>query len=214
MRKLLLIVGAILLLSCQAWAAAPLAPGVTHVDDYTLAGEKNFLDGYAAFNDDDTINAVVEIPTGDLDKWEVRDDGRMIWELKEGKPRVVKYLGYPGNYGMIPRTRGGDKDPLDVIVLGPAQPRGAVVKAKLLGVLKMLDKGEVDDKLVAVLAGSPLAAVDSVDQLEDTFPGVVKILTLWFENYKGPGKMVVKGASDRHEAEETLKAAMELFEKK
>ena len=46
------------------------------------------------------------------------------------KPREVKYLGYPGNYGMIPRTLlpkelGGDGDPLDVIVLGPAVERGS-----------------------------------------------------------------------------------------
>ena len=59
----------------------------------------------------------------------------MIWEFKDGKPRIVKYLGYPGNYGMVPKTLlpenlGGDGDPLDVIVLGPQVERGSVIKCK------------------------------------------------------------------------------------
>ena len=214
MRKLIAVLFVMLLVSGPAWAEAPLAKGVTHVDAYTLAGEKNFLNGYAARNDDNTINAVVEIPTGDLSKWEVRDDGRMIWELKEGNPRIVKYLGYPGNYGMIPRTLGGDKDPLDVLVLGVAQPRGAVVKARLLGVLRMTDRGETDDKLLAVLDSSPLAGANDLKELEEKFPGVVKIVTLWFENYKGKGKMQLNGLGDKDEAEKVLEEAMEHFGRK
>jgi len=53
-----------------------------------------------------------------------KPDGIMKWAFEDGKPRVIKYLAYPGNYGMIPRTLlpkelGGDGDPLDIIMLGP-----------------------------------------------------------------------------------------------
>ena len=74
---------------------------------------------------------MIEIPTGTTAKWEVvKPSGELRWEFDQGRPRVVRYLGYPGNYGMIPRTllpkeEGGDGDPLDVVVLGPAVPRGS-----------------------------------------------------------------------------------------
>ena len=48
---------------------------------------------------------MVEIPAGSNDKWEVdKTSGALYWEQEDGKPRVVQYLAYPGNYGMIPRT--------------------------------------------------------------------------------------------------------------
>ena len=75
------------------------------------------------------MHGIVEIPAGACEKWEVKLDGVMRWDMKDGKPRHVKYLGYPCNYGMVPRTMlgkelGGDGDPLDVLMLGPAVPRG------------------------------------------------------------------------------------------
>ncbi|MCK5820516.1 MAG: inorganic diphosphatase [Bacteroidales bacterium] len=135
------------------------------VDSLTLIGEKHFVSGYEPLMEDGKIQAVVEIPAGTLDKWEVdKETGYLKWEIRDGKPRVVQYLGYPGNYGMIPRTllskeSGGDGDPLDVIVLGQPVERGSIVKAQLIGVLKLLDGGEQDDKLIAVLDGSPFSGI-------------------------------------------------------
>ena len=65
-----------------------------------IIGERSFLDGYAPVNADGTINVVVEIPAGTNAKWEVcNPDGAMEWELVNGRPRIVNYLPYPGNYG-------------------------------------------------------------------------------------------------------------------
>ena len=48
------------------------------------------------------VNAVVEIPSGTLEKWEVnKASGQVSWEKRNNAGRVVNYLGYPGNYGMI-----------------------------------------------------------------------------------------------------------------
>ncbi len=193
------------------------APGLKAVDHYTLVGSKHLLTGYEALNTDGDINVVVEIPTGTTAKWQVTpDDGALKWEFKNGKPRIVKYLGYPGNYGMIPRTLlpeelGGDGDPLDVIVLGPAVHRGSVVKAKLLGVLKYLDAGEQDDKLFAVLFDTPLYEANSLKELDEKFPGVTSIIEIWFSHYKGPGIMEFKGYGDKKEAREILNAAIKAF---
>jgi inorganic pyrophosphatase len=55
----------------------------------------------------------------------------------------------PGTF--LPTDLGGDCDPLDVIVLGDANSRGEVICARLIGVLRMTDDGEQDDKLISVL---------------------------------------------------------------
>ena len=76
---------------------------------------------------------LLEIPAGTKQKWEVnKNSGLLEWEEKNGKKRIVKFLGYLGNYGFIPQTLGGDGDPLDVIDLDESKPRGSVVETKLL----------------------------------------------------------------------------------
>ena len=194
-----------------------IAPGLKLVDEYTIAGDKSFLTGYAAQNADGTINVVVEIPAGTTAKWEAtKPDGRLEWEFKNGKPRVVKYLGYPGNYGMVPQTLlpeelGGDGDPLDVIVLGPTISRGAVVKAKAVGVLKMLDGGEQDHKILVVTKNSPFYAANNLKELREKHQGVIEITEIWFVNYKGPGKIKSLGYGDVDEAGRIIKAAIDAF---
>ncbi|NQX99071.1 MAG: inorganic diphosphatase, partial [Flavobacteriales bacterium] len=122
----------------------------------------------------------------------------------------------PGNYGMIPKTilpkkLGGDGDPLDVIVLGPPVNRGTVVKAKLIGVLKLLDNGEQDDKLIAVMTKTPFYNANSLNELDQQFNGVTRILETFFSNYKGPGQMKSLGLADEKEAKKVLKYAIEEY---
>jgi inorganic pyrophosphatase len=193
------------------------APGTVMVDAYTLKAEKNLLTGYEPRNPDGTLNVVVEIPTGTTAKWEVtKPSGELRWEFKMGRPRVVRYLGYPANYGMVPRTLlskedGGDGDPIDVIVLGPAVPRGSVLRARAIGVLKLLDRGERDDKILAVLDGDPLAEATSVRELDERFPGVTRIIETWFESYKGPGELEAEGFDGPEAAIEIIQAAAAAF---
>ena len=183
-------------------------------DAFTIAGKHNYVSGYEAVFKDGDVNVVVEIPTGSVEKWEVdKASGHLKWELEDGTPRKVDYLGYPGNYGMIPKTllpkeSGGDGDPLDVIVLGPAVPRGSVIKCKLIGVLRLIDRGEQDDKLIAVMEDTPFYSVDSIAELDADFVGASEIIELWFANYKGPGKMRSLGFADQDAAKEILSAAM------
>ncbi len=119
-----------LALAATAFAPALAAEGVTpHVS--VLRGEANFLTDYDPINLDGTVNAVIEIPAGTTAKYETtKDTGMLELEQKNGKPRFVQYLGYPCNYGLIPRSmlpksKGGDGDPLDVCVLGPTVPIGS-----------------------------------------------------------------------------------------
>ena len=184
---------------------------------YTLISEKNYVSGYEPLYDDGEVNVVVEIPAGTNAKWEVdKPSGTMKWEFVNGQPRIVDYLGYPGNYGMIPKTfyspeMGGDGDPLDVIVLGPAVERGSVVKCKIIGVLEMLDRGEQDDKLIAVQPKTHFYYLDDIDELKSDYKGIVEILKVWFENYKGEGYVEVMGYGNREKAEEILNNAINCY---
>jgi inorganic pyrophosphatase len=159
-----------------------------------LRGEKNYLSGYDPINLDGTYNVVIEIPAGTTAKYETnKDSGMLELEQKGGAPRYVQYLGYPVNYGAIPRSvllksKGGDGDSVDVLVLGPAVPRGAVVRGRVIGVLSLVDTGELDDKAIVVMENSPFAKVKSVADLDAKFPGVTSILQTWFTSYKGYGK--------------------------
>jgi inorganic pyrophosphatase len=189
----------------------------TTIDPYTIIGEHHYLHGYEAKTTEGNINVVVEIPTGSVDKWEVdKTDGSMKWEMLEDGPRKVNYLGYPGNYGMIPKTYlpkdlGGDGDPLDIIVLGPAVERGSIVECKIIGVIELLDRGEQDDKLIAVMKGTPFFSVNSIAELNQSFNGALDIVTTWFANYKGVGKMEIQKIAEKERAEEILEASIEAY---
>ena len=188
-----------------------------------LQGEKNYLTGYPALNVDGTVNVVIEIPAGHTAKYEVnKKTGMLELEQKNGKPRFVKYVGYPGNYGMIPRTilpkdQGGDGDPMDVIVLGPSVPIGSIVKARPIGVLDLLDGGEKDYKILMVQEGSPLAVCDSINDLDEKFPGITTIVKTWFTSYKGRDekgnfKLEAKGFMGKGKAIQLLGDSILAFE--
>ncbi len=179
------------------WALAP-APAAAQdaAAPYVsvLRGEKNFLSGYDPINRDGTYNVVIEIPAGTTAKYETNArTGMLELEQKNGAPRYVQYLGYPVNYGAIPRSvmlksKGGDGDSVDALVLGPSVPRGSVVRGRIIGLLSLVDTGEADDKAVIVMENSPFAKVKSIPDLEAKFPGVTTILQTWFTSYKGYGK--------------------------
>jgi inorganic pyrophosphatase len=98
------------------------------------------------------VTAVVEIPRGSRNKYEL-DKESGLFRLD----RVLySAVHYPGDYGFVPRTLHEDGDPLDILVRinEPTFP-GCQIEARPIGVLKMLDRGEPDDKILAVPASDP-----------------------------------------------------------
>jgi len=173
----------------------------------------NFIRDFPALNNDGAINVIIEIPAGTNAKFQtLPDTGKMEWELKNGKPRVIDYITYIGNYGTVPRTAGGDGDPLDCMTLGKFVLRATVQPAKLIGVMRCVDKGEVDDKLVAVLPGTGLYSCNSIAELQTKYPGVLEIMQTYYENYKGPGAMQVLGFDEVDVAWEIFNAAVAAYQ--
>lgn len=229
MRKLTTLPAAALLMAGAAQAetigglahadTARPAAGLNQTDEYNLVADHDLL-AQDPVAEDGLVKAIIEIPTGTSAKWEISKDNpnTVFWEFRNDAPRIVNYLGYPGNYGSIPGTdlpqeQGGDGDPLDVLVLGQAVPRGETIPVRVIGVLKMLDGGEQDDKLIAVLPGdSPFAGIESMTQLDAEFPGVSQIVDLWFTHYKGPdGGMESQGFQDADTARAVLDEAIAYY---
>lgn len=157
------------------------------------------------------VSAVIEIPKGSKLKYELDKASGLIKVDRVLFSSVV----YPANYGFIPKTYCDDHDPLDVLVLGqePVVPL-AVMRAKIIGVMRMQDQGESDDKLIAVHADDPeYAPYESINDLPEHRMKEVK---RFFEDYKAleNKKVVVEGFLDRKEALGILKSALEFYESK
>src|SRR5438045_8834882 len=98
------------------------------------------------------FRAIVEIPKGSKVKYEL--------DKRTGLLRVDRVLHssvhYPANYGFIPQTYAEDGDPLDVLVLGQEMVFPlCIMKARAIGLMRMVDQGEPDDKVVAVHVDDP-----------------------------------------------------------
>lgn len=163
---------------------------------------------------DGQYQAVIEIPAGTLEKWQTdAATGVFYHDVKGGKPRVIDFLPYPFNYGFIPQTllpkeQGGDGDPTDVLVLSPARQRGAICPVRIVGALKLMERGENDTKILALEADEgPFQDVNDMVDLFLRYPGALEILRLWFEGYKGPGTFLFGGYATRQEAVSLIELA-------
>ena len=146
------------------------------------------------------LTAIVEIAAGEDAKYELQPNGRL---------KLIRFIPgsrvFPGSYGEIPESLAEDGDPLDVLILaqGRAIRPGVEVDVVPLGMLKLVDSGEKDWKLIATLAGGGAG----VDVLNDE-----KKATIWdfFEHYKDlePSKTaIVEEWHDRAAAWDAITAA-------
>jgi inorganic pyrophosphatase len=208
--------------------ASSSSSSVTYINEFTLRGEKNFISGYEIRNANGTYNMAVEIPTGTNHKWETctidslanlsaypgcTAAGReMVVEVADGKPRLINYLGSLGNYGAMPKTLSGDGDPLDAVAIGQPLERGTVIAVKVVGLLRCIDSGEGDDKVIAIAPSSPLyASVSTAGDLERLAPKAAEILRVWYESYKGPGVVTCQPLSDERDAARYIEDAAQRY---
>ena len=156
------------------------------------------------------INVVIEIPTGSNHKIEW-DRKRACFMLDRIEPMA---FAKPCNYGFIPQTLDEDGDELDVLVITD-QPltTGIYVKARVLGVMKFVDDGEVDDKIIAVVDDDRNNG-DMIKTLEDIPKRTIEQLEFHFNHYKDlkkPGSTEVKGFFGLDEAKKVIAASIERY---
>ncbi len=183
---------------------------------FSCNNNSNIFNNTPAINDG-CVNAIIEISSGEIEKWELnKKSGEIERDSIDGLPRTINYLGYPANYGMVPQTiltkeKGGDGDPLDIIVIGEPVLKGKIIKCKIIGVLKLLDRNEKDDKLIAIAENSSLSSINSMEELNEKNNGISKILEIWFSNYKGSNKVISQGYGDQKEALIILNASIKEY---
>jgi inorganic pyrophosphatase len=153
----------------------------------------------------------VEIPAGSIIKYEINDEGLVFVDRFQSMP-----VAYPANYGSMPRTLAGDGDPLDALVLTrePLHP-GVLVKFRPIGVLRMLDGGKHDEKIIGV----------PTDKVDPTYAGIRDLADLpqmerdrieaFFRVYKelpkGNNPVQLDGFGDAAEAKALIRTSLARF---
>ncbi len=125
------------------------------------------------------VNAVIEIPRGDTNKYEY-DKELHVFRLDRN---LYSPVHYPGDYGFIPSTLSLDGDPLDVLVLvDDASFTGCVMTVRPIGVLKMIDQSSEDEKILAVGINNPI--LKDVTDYDGLYPHVLRGVEHFFSIYK------------------------------
>ncbi len=154
--------------------------------------------------------SVIEIPKGSKKKYEL--------DKRSGLIRLDRILftstHYPSNYGFIPKTLAEDNDPLDVLVLcSEVLDPLTIVECYAIGVVTMIDKGEVDEKIIAIPFRDP---VYSGYRDVSTLPQhMLQEISHFFEVYKAleHSETSVKKILDREQAAEIITKCMKAYEK-
>ena len=165
----------------------------------------NLLHILEAFTDESKaiVNTIIELNSNTINKYE------LITETGHLKLDRVGYssLAYPFAYGCIPRTWDEDGDPLDIEIVNVTEPLipGSIVEARIIGVMKFDDGGEVDDKVIAVLSDDK--RMDHIKTFEDLGEHWLKETTYYWEHYKDlkkPGTCKVNGFFGVNIAQEVI----------
>lgn len=163
--------------------------------------------------DDGLVNVVVEIPTGSSHKIEW-NRSLAVFQLDRVEPSI---FAKPTNYGFIPQTLDEDGDELDALIItNEPLATGVFLEAKIIGVLKFEDDGEVDDKVVVVPADDRNTG-NAINSLEDLPKRLLEQIEHHFTHYKDlkkPGSTIVKGWGDISEAKQIIHESIERWEKK
>ncbi len=154
------------------------------------------------------FNAVIEIPKGSSCKYEM--------DKYTGLLRLDRVLytstHYPANYGFIPRTYADDGDPLDVLVLceQPIYPM-TLMRVYPIGVMRMIDSGALDDKIIAVPFSDP--TYNHIQTIDELPPHIFDEIMHFFSVYKQleNKQTAVKELFGPAEAKQIIQSCIELY---
>lgn len=157
----------------------------------------------------DAVNALIEIPRGSKIKYEI--------DKPSGLLRVDRVLHssvhYPANYGFIPRSYCGDGDPLDILVLcSESVAPMSIIVGRPIGMVRMLDRNEADDKIIAVHLHDP--AFNEYREIEQLPRHLAREIQRFFLDYKqleARKDIVAEEPVGRLEAERVIAEALELY---
>lgn len=166
-----------------------------------------------SFSSDGHLQGVIEIPAGTNTKYEYNKQLLKFQpDIRDGLLRRVDFMSYPVNYGFIPSTRmdkdrGGDGDPLDVLLLAEHVPTGTVVAVQPIGLLLLEDLGELDHKVLAIPVDPSKRIIRATDwaSFQRDYSPIRHILEQFFMYYDGIGTMKIMGWADENAAIQEVK---------
>jgi inorganic pyrophosphatase len=154
------------------------------------------------------VNAIVEIPKGRRNKFEV--------DKKTGLIRLDRYLysssHYPGDYGFIPQTLAEDGDALDILVMvNEPTFSGCLIEARVVGLFRMKDRGVHDFKILGVPHTDPLFA--EYQNLRDAPSHFLREVEHFFATYKQLEGITIEtmGWATAQDAMAEVRASLERF---
>lgn len=161
---------------------------------------------------DGVVHMIVEINKGSITKYELITETGMLKVDRVG----YSSLAYPFTYGAIPRSQDEDNDPLDIELVGVTENLvpGCLLEARVVGLMEMIDGGEVDDKIIAVPNDDK--RFDHIQNLSDIPEYFIKETRYYWEHYKDlkkPGTVEVKDFKDKEAAIAIIKKCQEVYEK-
>lgn len=163
--------------------------------------------------DNGLANVVIEIPAGSSHKIEWNRN-LAAFQLDRVDPAI---FAKPTNYGFIPQTLDEDGDELDALVItSEPLPTGIFLEAKIIGVMKFEDDGEVDDKIVFVPADERNNG-NAINTLEDLPKQLLNQIEFHFNHYKDlkkAGTTIVKGWGNIEEAQAVIHQSIERWNSK
>lgn len=167
-----------------------------------------------AITQENTINAVIEIPAGTNKKIEFEEaTSQFKIDSRNGEERIIQYLPYIGNYGYVPNTKtkieqDGDGDAVDILVIAEHTKTGKIVATIPIGLLKLVDNKQLDYKVIAVPVTTKdnLLRVNSYKELHKNYPSIQKIIEEWFTHYDTVDHQEIVGWGDEKEAVAYIKA--------
>jgi len=135
--------------------------------------------------------SIIEIPAGTNHKTEINHQtGVFETNLRDGKPRIIDFLGYPVNYGFVPGTlmgkqNGGDGDPIDALIISESLVTGSIIEFIPIAVLRLKDNNQLDSKIIGVPVNPTLRTIcaTNFEELTSLYPAILEILRIWFLNY-------------------------------
>lgn len=125
------------------------------------------------------VNGIIEIPKNTRAKYELDKESGLL-----KMDRVLfSSINYPQNYGFIPQTYCDDQDPLDILILSQIDVVPlCLVEAKVIGAMRMIDSGEMDDKIIAVAAHD--MSVNHYEDISELPNHFLVEMQSFFEDYK------------------------------
>lgn len=157
---------------------------------------------------EDEFIACIEIAKGSKKKYELdKSTGMIILDR-------ILYTSthYPANYGFIPRTYSQDRDPLDVLVLSyEAFDPLVLVRCRAIGVVKMIDEDECDEKIISVCINDPsMNSYNDISELPNHFFEEIKHFFTVYKQLENKDTVVTE-ICDNEEARRVIRQSIDAY---